>query len=59
MVDETGSAFIVRIANRLVVSLLRQRATPPELQPEQGRGEEVAANIAKLPDLLNPRKTET
>jgi hypothetical protein len=58
MVEETNSAFIVRTANHLVVSLilLRQRAAAPELQPDQGRARRVARSIARLPDILSPRE---
>jgi len=42
LVEETGSAFIVRTANRLVVF---------DNEPRR-----VARNIARLPDLLSPRE---
>jgi hypothetical protein len=60
-VEETASAFVVRTANGFVVSLTYFDNEPRRRSFNLTRDEarRVAANIAKLPDLLTSRKTET
>jgi hypothetical protein len=58
MVEETASTFIVRTSNRLVVSLVYFDSEPRRrsLNLTKDEATRVAANIARLPDLLNPKE---
>jgi hypothetical protein len=56
MVEETSSAFIVRTANHLVVSLIYFDSEPrrPSFNLTKDEARRVARSIARLPDLLSP-----
>jgi hypothetical protein len=58
MVEETASTFIVRTSNRLVVSLVYFDSEPrrSSLNLTKDEATRVAANTARLPDLLNPKE---
>jgi len=56
MVEETASTFIVRTSNRLVVSLVNFESRRRSLNLTKNEATRVAANVARLPDSLNPKE---
>ena len=56
MVEETASTFIVRPSNWLVVVYFDNEPRSRSLNLTKNEATRVAANVARLPDSLNPKE---